>query len=203
MPPVATAEPVHYFSGRVRRRAVASSTMPDRPADRAIAVARQSDEGTGRLMARTGIKRDEVQRQRCELGRDGVGGPSPVIAARRRLRGTRPGAVRNRPTPFGPRYPRFDYLTHSHDWRRRASDGGGQGDERGALARREDCMTRHSSEPGARVGSSAGCRRIDPLDVVLEHPSGAEAGSERAHRRADAGEPGPREPVRIAVIERR
>ena len=54
----------------------------------------------------------------------------------------------------------------------------------------------------AWVGSGAGPRRrVDPLEVVVEHPPGAEGGSERAHRGADAGEPGAREPVRVAVIE--
>jgi hypothetical protein len=52
------------------------------------------------------------------------------------------------------------------------------------------------------VGSSAGCRRgVDPLYVLVEHSPGAEAGSERADRRADAGEPGAREPVRVALIK--
>jgi hypothetical protein len=52
------------------------------------------------------------------------------------------------------------------------------------------------------VGSGAGFgRRVDPLEVVLEHPTGAEGGSQRAHRGADAGEPRVWEPVRVAVIE--
>ena len=63
----------------------------------------------------TSIKRDEVERTRGERGRDRAGRPSPAIAARRRLSATRPGAVRNGASPFGPRDPRFDYLTHSHD----------------------------------------------------------------------------------------
>ena len=64
----------------------------------------------------TSIKRDEVERKRRELGRDCVGRPpTPVTAARRRLSATRIGASRNSASPFGPRDPRFDYLTHSHD----------------------------------------------------------------------------------------
>ena len=63
----------------------------------------------------TSIKRDEVERKRRELGRDCVGRRSPAVAARRRLSATRLGASRNSASPFGPRDPRFDYLTHSHD----------------------------------------------------------------------------------------
>jgi hypothetical protein len=65
----------------------------------------------------TSIKRDEVERKRRELGRDCVGRRSPAIAAGRRLSATRLGlgASRNSASPFGPRDPRLDYLTHSHD----------------------------------------------------------------------------------------
>jgi hypothetical protein len=63
----------------------------------------------------TSIKRDEVERKRRELGRDSVGRRSPAIAARRRVSATGLGAGRNSASPFGPRDPRFDYLTHSHD----------------------------------------------------------------------------------------
>jgi hypothetical protein len=49
----------------------------------------------------TDIKRDEIQRKRGELGRDGVVGPSLLIAAQRRLRANRPGAVQNSPSLFG------------------------------------------------------------------------------------------------------
>ena len=61
------------------------------------------------------IKRDEVEHKRRELSRDCVGRKSPAVAARRRLNATRLGASRNNASPFGPRDPRFDYLTHSHD----------------------------------------------------------------------------------------
>jgi hypothetical protein len=44
-------------------------------------------------------------------------------------------------------------------------------------------------------------RRVDPLQVVLEHSPGAVGGRERAHRDADAGKPGARQPVLIALIE--
>jgi hypothetical protein len=89
--------------------------MPGRPAPRPVAITRESNEVTGRLRTTTSIKRDEVERKRNERGRDGVGRRSPAIAARRRLSATRPGAVGNGTSPFGPRDPRFDYLTHSHD----------------------------------------------------------------------------------------
>jgi hypothetical protein len=62
----------------------------------------------------TSIKLDEVERKRRELGRDCVRRRSPAIAARR-LSATRLGASRNSASPFAPRDPRFDYLTHSHD----------------------------------------------------------------------------------------
>ena len=52
-------------------------------------------------LAMTGLKRDKAERKRREFGRDGVGGLSPVIAARRRLRATRPGVVRNSPSGAG------------------------------------------------------------------------------------------------------
>ena len=63
----------------------------------------------------TSIKRDEVERKRRELGRDCAGRRSPALVARRRLSATRLGASRNSASPFAPRDPRFDYLTHSHD----------------------------------------------------------------------------------------
>ena len=43
----------------------------------------------------------------------------------------------------------------------------------------------------ALVGSGAGYGwRVDPVEVVVEHSPGAEGGCQRAHRGADAGEPG-------------
>ena len=64
----------------------------------------------------TSIKRDDVERKRRELSRDGVGRRlSPAIDARQRLSATRPGAARDSASHVGPRDPRFDYLTHSHD----------------------------------------------------------------------------------------
>src|ERR1035438_3265059 len=54
----------------------------------------------------------------------------------------------------------------------------------------------------ARPPLGAGDRgRVDLLEVVVEHSRGAEGGSERSDRGADAVQPGAREPVRVAVIE--
>ena len=54
----------------------------------------------------------------------------------------------------------------------------------------------------AWVALGAGdCGRVDPLDVIAEHAAGRECRSERPHRGADAGQPGPRQPVRVAFIE--
>jgi len=64
----------------------------------------------------TSIKRDDVARKRGELSRDGVGRRlSPAIDARRRPNAIRRGAACNNASHVGPRDPRFDYLTHSHD----------------------------------------------------------------------------------------
>lgn len=64
----------------------------------------------------TSLKRDDVERKRRELGRDGVGRRlSPAIDARQPLSAKRLGRARNSASPFGPRDPRFDYLTHSYD----------------------------------------------------------------------------------------
>jgi len=64
----------------------------------------------------TGTKRDDAARRRGELSRDGVGRRlSLAIDARRRLnaeRGRSPGTSASR---VGPRDPRYDYLTRSHD----------------------------------------------------------------------------------------
>ena len=64
----------------------------------------------------TRINSDEVQRNRAERRRNADGRrPTRVTAARQRLSATRLGASRNSASPFAPRDPRFDYLTHSHD----------------------------------------------------------------------------------------
>ena len=63
----------------------------------------------------TSIKRDDVARKRGELSRDGVRRLSPAIDARRRPNAIRRGAACNNASHVGPRDPRFDYLTHSHD----------------------------------------------------------------------------------------
>ena len=61
-------------------------------------------------------KRDEVERRRGEPSRDGVRRRLlPSIDDRRHLSATRPGTDRNSAGRVGPRDPRFDYLTHSHD----------------------------------------------------------------------------------------
>ena len=67
-------------------------------------------------MPMTSSKRDELKRKRGKLSRDAVDRePTPVTPARRRLATTRPGAARDVASHHGPRDPRFDYLTHSHD----------------------------------------------------------------------------------------
>jgi hypothetical protein len=64
----------------------------------------------------TSIKRDDLERKRREPGRNGTGRRlSPAVGARQRLSATQRSADRNSASHFGPRDPRFDYLTHSHD----------------------------------------------------------------------------------------
>lgn len=64
----------------------------------------------------TRINSDEVKRNRAERTRNADGRRlTRVTAARQRLNTTRLGARRNSASPFAPRDPRFDYLTHSHD----------------------------------------------------------------------------------------
>ncbi len=66
--------------------------------------------------AMTGTKRDEVARKRGELSHDGVGRRlSPAIDARRRLNAHRGGVSGISAGRFGPRDPRYDYLTQPHD----------------------------------------------------------------------------------------
>jgi hypothetical protein len=64
----------------------------------------------------TSIKRDVAARRRGELNRGSVGRrPSPAIDARRRLNARRPGPGEIGASHVGPRDPRYEYLTHSHD----------------------------------------------------------------------------------------
>ncbi len=64
----------------------------------------------------TSTKRDEAARRRGEVGRDGVGRRlSPAIEARRRLDAQRRGSAGTSASHAGPRDPRYDYLTQSHD----------------------------------------------------------------------------------------
>ena len=62
------------------------------------------------------MRRDDVARKRGELSHDGVGRRlSPAIDARRRLNAHRRGAGATSTTRFGPRDPRYGYLTRSVD----------------------------------------------------------------------------------------
>ncbi len=64
----------------------------------------------------TSTTRDDAARRRGEFSRDGVGRRlSPAIDARRRLNGQRRGTAGTSARPVGPRDPRYDYLTQSHD----------------------------------------------------------------------------------------
>ena len=64
----------------------------------------------------TRINSDEVQRNRGERRRNANGRwLTRVTAARQRPSTTRPSAARSNASHHGPRDPRFDYLTHSHD----------------------------------------------------------------------------------------
>ena len=64
----------------------------------------------------TSTKRDDAARSRGEFSRDGVGRRlSPAIDARRRLNAQRRGTARTSASHVGPRDPRYDYLTRSHD----------------------------------------------------------------------------------------
>jgi hypothetical protein len=64
----------------------------------------------------TNTKRGDMARKRGELTRDGVGRRlSPAIDARRRLNAQRRGPAWSGASHVGPRDPRYDYLTRSHD----------------------------------------------------------------------------------------
>jgi hypothetical protein len=64
----------------------------------------------------TSTRRDDAARRRGELSRDGIGRRlSPAIDARRRLYAERRGTVWTSASRVGPRDPRYDYLTRSHD----------------------------------------------------------------------------------------
>jgi hypothetical protein len=64
----------------------------------------------------TGTKRNDLARKRGELSHDGVGRRlSPAIDARRRLNAHRRGAGGTSASHGGPRDPRYDHLTRSHD----------------------------------------------------------------------------------------
>ena len=63
-----------------------------------------------------GTKRDELARRRGDLSHDGVGRRlSPAIDDRRRLNAERRGGGGTSAGRFGPRDPRYGYLTRSHD----------------------------------------------------------------------------------------
>jgi hypothetical protein len=63
-----------------------------------------------------GSKRIDIARKRGELSHDGVGRRlQPAIDARRRLNAQRRGAGGTSASRVGPRDPRYDYLTRSHD----------------------------------------------------------------------------------------
>jgi hypothetical protein len=63
----------------------------------------------------TSIKRDAAARRRGELNRTSGGRRlSPAIDARRRLNGPRPGPGEISASHVGPRDPRYENLTHSH-----------------------------------------------------------------------------------------
>jgi len=63
-----------------------------------------------------GTKRNDLARKRGELSHDGVGRRlSPAIDARRRLNAQRRGAGATSAGRVGPRNPRYNYLTRSHD----------------------------------------------------------------------------------------
>ena len=63
-----------------------------------------------------GTKRNDLARKRGELRHDGVGRRlSPAIGARRRLNAQQPVAGGTGASRVGPRDPRYDYLTRSHD----------------------------------------------------------------------------------------
>jgi len=64
----------------------------------------------------TSTKRDDAARRRGEFSRDGVGRRlSLAIDARRRLNAQRRGTAGTSASHVGPRAPRYDYLTRSHD----------------------------------------------------------------------------------------
>ena len=116
-PAGATARPRCTTSAGVARRcAVAPPTVGWSPWAETVAPRANLIRETGRLRTMTSIKRDDLERKRREPGRDGTGRRlSPAIGARQRLSATQRSADRNSASHFGPRDPRFDYLTHSHD----------------------------------------------------------------------------------------
>ncbi len=64
----------------------------------------------------TSTTREDAARRRGEVGRDRVGRRlSPAIEARRRLNAQRRGTAGTSASHAGPRDPRYDYLTRSHD----------------------------------------------------------------------------------------
>jgi hypothetical protein len=64
----------------------------------------------------TRTKRADAARKRGELSRDGVGRRLPAaIDARRHLNAHRQRPAGTSATRFGPRDPRYDYLTRPHD----------------------------------------------------------------------------------------
>jgi hypothetical protein len=63
-----------------------------------------------------GSKRNDMAHKRGQLSHDGVARRlSPAIDARRRLNAHQHGARGSSVSHFGPRDPRYDYLTRSHD----------------------------------------------------------------------------------------
>jgi hypothetical protein len=60
-------------------------------------------------------KRDDVERKRDELRRGAVGRRLSLTINARRLNRHGPGIGRTSASPFGPRDPRYEYLTQPHD----------------------------------------------------------------------------------------
>ena len=107
---------MHYFCGRRLSTRGSSAHYGWSPWAETRCPARESNEGTGRLRTMTSIKRDDLERKRREPSRNGIGRRlSPAIGRRQGLSATQRSTDRNSASHFGPRDPRFDYLTHSHD----------------------------------------------------------------------------------------
>jgi len=114
--PGATAAPVFHFCRRLSVDAHGFVHVPSCLGLGTLLSRANPIQATGRLETMTSIKSDKVERHRAGRRRDADGRRlTRVTATRRRLSATRLGASRNSASPFAPRDPRFDYLTHSHD----------------------------------------------------------------------------------------